>query len=493
MIKIRKNFIILFILILLIPVIKVKALEDFLPIDDTTAKIKGNNYTIDEERNVITLTSNAQVELTGNANYYKIIIDTDAQNVSITLNNFTTSSPEGSYNYSPFELKTGSDVSLTLIGENTLKAGQEASAIRVPENTSLEINGKGTLYAESYNQGSSCFGGVIGGEYNQPFGNITINSGNIYTNYYTSSGKSFDSGIGNGYCSEHFGQPIYPPKGTITLNGGHIHTGVLGYVITDSEEKGEVVLKGNGSAIVYAENNIDNLNSEEFNGIIFDKDGNGIVKGNVTLTDDLEITGTLIIEEGATLNVPEGVTVTNNGTIVNNGSIKNTGTINNKGNIDNTNGTIESASNIENIEGNDIKPIKYNIFIKVGPGGTINSNPYLQIEHGQNLILNIFPNNGYKIKSVLVNNLDKTNEVKNGTIILEHITQDTEIEISFEKIPSQPETTFNTESNNCENHSNIPKEVKNPQTSDSLIKYVVIQLVSLLGLINSTIYLKRHF
>ncbi len=498
--KIGKNFFLLTFIMLLIPIINVKADEnDFNNITGTDALIKGTNYEISYEDNKIILSNNANVELRGDAQKYRIIINENA-NVTITLNNYKADTTEGGWK-NTIDLQDGSSVILNLIGENTLKAGQESSTIKVPKNTSLEINGDGSLFASVDNSGSVCLGAVIGSIYNYPFGNIVINGGNIYTSY---DGK-YSSGIGNGYCSKEHEPPVYTPEGTITLNGGNIHTDVLGYAITDSEEQSQVVLEGNGNAIVYTESDMRNLNAEGFNGIIFDEHGNGIVKGNATLNQDLEITGSLTVEDGASLTIPEGVTVTNKGTITNNGSIKNTGTIDNKeGRIDNTSsGTIESATNIEGTEGIDIKPILYNIDINVGPGGTVNSNSS-QIKHGEDIIIKIYPNYGYKIQSIIVNGEDKTSEVIEGTLILEHITQDTSIEISFEKLPysssTQPEKTEDTETppdpettisepNNTQN--NVSQDVANPQTSDRVITYTILQLLSLIGFINLEIYLKK--
>ncbi len=427
--KIWKHLFLLILVMLLIPVINVKADEnDFSIITGTDARVKGSNYEINYTDNTIILSDNANVELTGDAKDFKIIVNENAK-VTITLNNYKASSPEGTWNASPFELKTESDVNLILIENNTLIGGPEASAIRVPENSSLEINGDGTLNATVNNQGSGCYSAIIGGDYNSAFGHITINSGNIYT-YYNGSGNS---GIGNGYCSNENDKPV-KTEGTITLNGGNIHTDVLGSSRRDSNK---VVLNGNGKAIVYTETDLNDLNSEGFNGIIFDEDGNGIVKGNATLTENLEITGTLIIEEGAsltieegvTLNIPEEGTVTNKGNIINNGSIKNTGTIENKeGSIDSSNGTIESTSEIEG----DIK-------VKV-ENPTYSSNTQPEKE------------------------------------------DDTEEPIGDTK-PSYDEYNLPIK--------DAPQDIENPETSDTLTEYIILLFLSLMGIINSAIYLKK--
>ena len=40
---------------------------------------------------------------------------------------------------------------------------------------------------------------------------------------------------------------------------------------------------------------------------------------------------------------------------------------------------------------------------------------------------------------------------------------------------------------------NVFQDIENPQTSDPFIKYIILQLVSLIGFINLGLYLKRHF
>ncbi|MCL2034609.1 MAG: hypothetical protein FWG94_07755, partial [Oscillospiraceae bacterium] len=79
-------------------------------------------------------------------------------------------------------------------------------------------------------------------------------------------------------------------------------------------------------------------------GILFIGD-EGTVYGDVILGDNLTINSdeTLTVPDGASLTIPRGVTLTNNGTITNDGTIRNNGTIQNDGTIQN-NGTIHSRA-----------------------------------------------------------------------------------------------------------------------------------------------------
>lgn len=358
------------------------------------------------------------------------------------------------------------------MGDNRLIAGPEGSAIRVPKNTSLVIDGVGTLNAEVRNGGSGASCAVIGGKYSDPFGDITINGGNIYTHY---SGGGNTTGIGSGNDGGNpNARPTEEMSGSITLNGGNIHTDVLG----SSRDKDKVHLKGNGNATVYTDR-LD-IDSNEFNGIVFDEDGNGTVKGNVTLNHDLNIEpGTVLtVEEGASLTIPENVTVTNNGSIVNEGNITNNGTLqNNEGTIDNTKGNITSTTEIENVSGHDVEIISHDVTVNAGDGGTVNPNKSFTVEHGKSQTFDIVPNKGYKVKSVIVNGEDRTKDVINGKLTLENITKDMNIDIEFEKIP---ETTVDDDI------------VESPETYDNILFYVGLELISIIGLVLVGIYFKKR-
>ncbi len=451
------------------PVINVNA-ADAVNIGNTSATIKGINYRIDEQEKIIYLSSNAIVELTGNAEDYRVATEENAKNVSVTLNNYQASINRG-WNINTIELKNGSSVRLTLVGTNKLSAGPEASAIRVPKNTSLVIDGIGTLYAEVDNGGSGACSAVIGSQYHNPFGDITINGGNIYTSHTMGFKAGIGAGDGRGYDVN-----IEEMSGTITLNGGNIHTELLGSVTN----KDKVSLQGNGNAVLYTDE-LD-INSNGFNGIVFE--GNkGTVKGNATLTQDMNLSSDteLTIEEGASLTIPENVTVTNNGKIVNKGTINNTGTFqNNNGSIDNTDGNITSTTDIENVDGNDIKIILYSITVNVGAGGTVNPNKHFEVEHGQTQMFDILPNKGYKIKSVIVNGEDKTNEVIDGKLTLENITKDMTINVEFEKIPEVQQATLINKDN-----------VESPKTSDNILFYFGLGLASIIGISLLGIYYKE--
>lgn len=96
------------------------------------------------------------------------------------------------------------DATIMLEGTNTVKGGyDDFPGILVPENTTLTIDGTGSL-----NASSNGYGCGIGGGYKIAAGNIVINGGTIIV-----TGGDYAAGIGSGG---------YASCGTITINGGTI-------------------------------------------------------------------------------------------------------------------------------------------------------------------------------------------------------------------------------------------------------------------------------
>lgn len=327
-----------------IPFIRVNAAEEEA-IGTTSATIKGTNYEIDTDNKKVILDSNANVELSGNAEEYFIDVKENATNVTITLNNYSATT--GGW-VNAINLNNKSSIKVVLVGDNTLESGQEASAIRVPEGTSLVIEGTGKLTAKVSNSSSAASSAVIGSQYDLDCGDITINSGTIVTQY---SGGGTASGIGTGDWTFNTGDI----EGNITINGGNITTKVLG----SATGAGVMNIAGSGSAIIYTETLAGIIT--DYNGIIFVTGlKNGEVRGNATLAENLTIPSdySFTVAPEATLTIPENVTLTNNGTMDVIGAILNYGSIQNAGTFTN-NGSINSDTEIEGATGNEIVPATY--------------------------------------------------------------------------------------------------------------------------------------
>jgi len=280
--------------------IDVSTLTTDLVISPTGYTMNGESYTY-EGAYTLTGTTNKRVDfVTGT---YQVT----AENLVIVKSD--------TYSGSAIELENGATLHLVLAGDNTLTGGWEGSGIRVNEGTSLTISGDGTLYAGYQSGTNGAFGAAIGGYCDSNFGTITINGGTIYATGTT--GASIGSG-------SMWGIEVSTMTGTITINGGTVYADVIGNAALDG-----AVLKGSGGTIYC--NTID-ADTTELNAIVFDKSGtSATVYGNVTLADDFEVPSSgLTVQDGATLTIPAGKTLTveqnrqisGNGTIVNNGTVK---------------------------------------------------------------------------------------------------------------------------------------------------------------------------
>jgi carbon monoxide dehydrogenase subunit G len=70
------------------------------------------------------------------------------------------------------------------------------------------------------------------------------------------------------------------------------------------------------------------------------------------------------------------------------------------------------------------------------------------LQEGVSAVVSFTPDEGYRIKSVIVNNIDRTSQVSNGQITISNIKQDTNVEVSFEEIPPTTHSVRITASGN---------------------------------------------
>ncbi|MCL2416351.1 MAG: T9SS type A sorting domain-containing protein [Bacteroidales bacterium] len=226
--------------------------------------------------NIYTIFDGANITITGTSINERLITVAANANVNITLEDATLSVAERSWE-SPFLLRNGANLTLTLVGTNTLIAGYRGAGLWVWEGTTLTITGTGSLMAIGGYGGTGIGGSWLGG-------NIIINDGVI-----TAIGGSGAQGIGN---SEEGGMPS-----TLTLNGNAI---VFTNSVSDTDQRRRT------SGILVIENTTYWYGNPEF-----------ILSGDATIPE----THTLTIDAGKTLTIPIGTTLTNNGTVRNCGTI----------------------------------------------------------------------------------------------------------------------------------------------------------------------------
>ena len=108
--------------------------------------------------------------------------------------------------------------------------------------------------------------------------------------------------------------------GTVTANGGDSSSSSIGNG-NYQEPTGTFSTGENGNAIIYADKGIsDKDDTSGWSCIVFESSNSGKVYGSPAIED-------FTLESGKTLEVPEGVTLYNNGTITNNGTISGDGRI----------------------------------------------------------------------------------------------------------------------------------------------------------------------
>jgi hypothetical protein len=140
------------------------------------------------------------------------VVESDAKNVKITLDDASISSS----NASPFDM-AGAEVAITLSGESSLTAtGNNDAGLRAPEGSTLTISAQDdntdTLIATGGPGGGTGIGGGAGSG-----GNITINGGIVDATGGDSCGgnngcRGSGAGIGGGGATSN--------AGNIAINGG---------------------------------------------------------------------------------------------------------------------------------------------------------------------------------------------------------------------------------------------------------------------------------
>jgi len=297
---------------------------------------------------LLTINDGANITVTGQVTDGRKIEIAAGANANVTISNVYISGESvtggDGWEGCPILLNSGATVNLILDGINTLKAGHYWPGISASLNTTLTIEGTGSLDVTG---GWSC--AAIGGGLwtNGPCGTITINSGIITAKGAASSWiGTAGAGIGGGAAE---------PSGNITINGGVVAAtdggGGAGMGIGNGGLYSFGTLTMNGSPIVFS-NRVGDMSFDN-------KTGGILVAGNSTfwygdnnfsLTHDVTVpsTNTLTINEGKTLTIPAGVSLTNNGVIFNYSGITINGTLTNNGTIIN----ISSGSINGTVSGN---------------------------------------------------------------------------------------------------------------------------------------------
>lgn len=160
-----------------------------IDLSDTNPLTSGTGWSYDSGAQVYTIANNADVIITGSnaGSERRVEVAADAI-ANITLDGASISGLGD--NQSPLLLKSGAEVSLAAMGDNTLSAGGNCAGIQAPAGTTLTIVPVETL---SLIVTGGTNGAGIGGGENEAGGNITINSDPV-----TAIGGANGAGIGGG-------------------------------------------------------------------------------------------------------------------------------------------------------------------------------------------------------------------------------------------------------------------------------------------------------
>ena len=165
--------------------------------------------------------------------------------------------------------------------------------------------------------------------------------------------------------------------------------------------------------------------------------------GNGSATYD----GTTVKEKTSTFTVIEGTDATitfspNNGYQIKSVKVNNTDVTSSVSNNSYTISNISGDTTVE-VEFEAIPPTTYTLSIKATGNGSATydgtavkgKTSTFTVVEGTNVSITFSPDNGYRIKSVNVNNADVTSSISNNSYTISNISSDTTVEVEFEAIP----------------------------------------------------------
>ena len=189
--------------------------------------ITSTGYTIGEADEV---PYTGEYTITGSTDTYKVIVESgkpviNIKDLTVDLSSYSNyNDRDGSY--CPIDIYASAECTLKISGTSTLTGGYYQPAVKIAANSTLVIDGNGTLKA---NGGTSAAG--IGLGYNNTwqevpdYGNIVVNGGRI-----EAQGGPSGSGIGSGGMNFSEKINITINDGTVTAQGGSNGSGIGGRI-----------------------------------------------------------------------------------------------------------------------------------------------------------------------------------------------------------------------------------------------------------------------
>ena len=171
-----------------------------------------------------------------------IISVNTADPVTITLDNVSIN-VSATTNQTAFD--SGGNVTLYLIGSNSLNSSASQPGIRVTDGEQLSVSSAPSFEGSLFASGGA-FGAGIGGGYMQNGGSVTISGGTVQAN-----GGDFAAGIGGAYTGR--GGTVTITGGTITATGGLRAAGIGGGI---GGSGGDVLITGGSIKAIGSRSNI---------------------------------------------------------------------------------------------------------------------------------------------------------------------------------------------------------------------------------------------
>ena len=265
----------------------------------------------------LTISTNSESETTSGCRI--VISDNVTANITLAGVHITPADAGTNDGYSGIYLGKNATLNITLqndssneINGGTSTTGSPGPGIRVPADSTLTINGKGSLQVQGASREDAAAVGIGGmgsaSEAGEACGNVIILGGTI-----TVQSGSPTSGIGNSAVDIGGGA-------TNSGNGGDCNTVII---LTSVNSDGSLEI-GGGLVLVLAAAKVPTVQASSYQR----RQLHRLRRPGTPLRHHIPEGATVVIPEGASLTVPENVTLTNNGTIlVQGGTFTNNGTV----------------------------------------------------------------------------------------------------------------------------------------------------------------------
>ena len=135
--------------------------------------------------------------------------------------------------------------------------------------------------------------------------------------------------------------------------------------------------------------------------------------------------------------------------------------------------------------------VKFDINTSVEEGkGNITSSKNIALS-GEKITITLNPDSEYELSKLIVNGIEKTNEVQNNELNIECGDEDINVKVSYKLKEKEEESKDNVDKIGEEAKDNIEIKdkteenvlISNPETGDNIIKYIIAFITSIVGIV----------